>query len=331
MAKRWSISSAASFSIVAAAVAAAAASAYGPWPGTAAQGAGALALTASRCALHSRLLRSGFINPVILVGTDCTCGGARQDDGRGWYKGRAGTAAYWCPQMISRERTGERHAYGLEADWWSLGCLVFALMTGRSPFSSGGGTAADNALTLEGRVSFSRSAVFSPAAKDFISKLCTADACKRLGGGAEGWRAVMSHPFFREIDWDLLAERVLPSPSVPAYKIALDWTTVPEKIEGQFHGVAGEYLNSASGSEVTRGALCTLAFTLTLTLTPTPADEQRAIEDAAREAAEKINLTAEDEAVFRACCFASPDWLTRALLKTAAAGEALPPLGPGPW
>jgi hypothetical protein len=40
----------------------------------------------------------------------------------------------------------------------------------------------------------------------------------------------------------------------------------------------------------------------------------------------RVVLTAEDEAVFRACCFASPDWLARALLKTAASGHALPPL-----
>jgi serine/threonine protein kinase len=212
----------------------------GAWAGALPGLPGAAALVRARCALHARLLREGFAHPVVLVGTACTCAGARQDDGRGWYKGRAGTAAYWCPQMITRERGGERAAYGVEADWWSLGCLLYALMTGRSPFSSGAGTAADNALTIEGRVQFSRSAAFSPAARELVLALCTTDARRRLGAGAEGWRAVMAHAFFRHIDWELLAERVLPSPSVPTYKIALDWTAVPEKIEGQFHGVAGE-------------------------------------------------------------------------------------------
>jgi hypothetical protein len=61
--------------------------------------------------------------------------------------------------------------------------------------------------------------------------------------------------------------------------------------------------------------------------TPRAAEEQRAIDEAARETAEKIKLTAEDEAVFRACCYSSPDWLMRALLRTAASGVVLPPLG----
>ena len=220
---------------------------YPQWPGSAPGAAGALAMMHARCALHSRLLRVGYANPVILVCTDCKCESARHDDGRGWYKGRAGTAAYWCPQMITRDRNNERVPYGVEADWWSLGCLVYALMTGRSPFSTGQGTQADNALTLDGRITFSRSTAFSPAAKDFISLLCTTDARKRLGAGPEGWRSVMAHPFFRAIDWDLLTERVLPSPSIPTYKIALDWAVVPEKIEGQFSGIAGASLRGRRG------------------------------------------------------------------------------------
>jgi hypothetical protein len=301
---------------------------YPQWPGSAPGAAGALAMMQARCALHSRLLRVGYANPVVLVCTDCKCAGSRQDDGRGWYKGRAGTAAYWCPQMISRDRNNERVAYGLEADWWSLGCLVYALMTGRSPFSTGQGTQADNALTLDGRITFSRSASFSTSAKDFISLLCTSDPKKRLGAGPEGWRAVMGHPFFKAIDWDLLTERVLPSPSIPTYKIAIDWSVVPEKIEGQFSGVAGE---SARGTG-SCNALSIVIYCHALTpssLNPFsahPAEEQRAVDEAAREAASKVVLTAEDEAVFRGCCFSSPDWLPRALLKTASLGHALPPL-----
>lgn len=81
--------------------------------------------------------------------------------------------------MISRDAQGERVAYGVEADYWSLGCLTYALMTGRSPFASGNGTALDNQLTLSGAINFPRGALFSPAAKDFITRLCTGDPAKR--------------------------------------------------------------------------------------------------------------------------------------------------------
>ena len=87
--------------------------------------------------------------------TDCTCQRS-MDDGEGWYKGRAGTSAYWCPEMLDRNDAGDRVAYGAEADWYSLGCTIYALFTGRSPFSSGLGASHDAALTLDGRVSWPR-------------------------------------------------------------------------------------------------------------------------------------------------------------------------------
>lgn len=234
---------------------------------------------------YNRLLLQGFCNPTVLVVSDCLCHSARQDDGLAWYRGRAGTAAYWCPQMISRGPDGERLPYGVEADWWSLGALTYALMTGRSPFASGMGTAHDNALTLEGRISWPKG-IFSAEAKDFISLLCMLDNKKRLGGGPVGWKDVQSHPFFRGIDWGLLEARVLPAPLIPPYKIATDWTRVPEKIEGQY----------------TRGAI---------------ADEAALEMERTRNQVAKVTRSGEDEAIFRACCFTSPDYITRMLLKTA--------------
>lgn len=62
------------------------------------------------------MMRKCMVNPVVLVASDCSCP-VRHDDGRGWYKGRAGTSAYWCPQMIARDGAGDRMAYGMEAGW----------------------------------------------------------------------------------------------------------------------------------------------------------------------------------------------------------------------
>lgn len=44
-------------------------------------------------------------------------------------EGRAGTPGFWPPEMIRGE------PYGYEADWWSFGCLLFALIEGHCPFS----------------------------------------------------------------------------------------------------------------------------------------------------------------------------------------------------
>lgn len=75
------------------------------------------------------------------------------------------------------------HVLNLQADWWSLGCLTYALMTGRSPFATGMGTAYDNAQTLEGapKIHWPKG-VFSKEARDFISRcicVCLVDCVSR--------------------------------------------------------------------------------------------------------------------------------------------------------
>lgn len=168
-------------------------------------------------------------------------------------------------QMISRDSRGDRIAYGAEADWWSFGCLgevavascsyvptvapralhvtaaaiaslvtyaVYCLMTGRSPFSSGMGTSHDNALSLEGRISWPRG-VFSRDAKDLITRLLCVDPRQRLGSGPHGWSAVMNHPWFGRVDWALLEAKVLPAPSLPGYRSEL-----PARMRGMCIGPA---------------------------------------------------------------------------------------------
>jgi len=189
--------------------------------------------------------------------------------------------------MLSRDSHNERLSYGVDADWWSLGCLTFALMTGHSPFATGMGTSSDNSQTLEGSAKIHwPKGVFSREARDFISRLCTIDPAKRLGSGPEGWKQIMSHPWFRGIDWALLEARVLPPPSVPSYCISSSWTVIPDKIDNQHKGIAAE--------------------------------EAAAAEAAAKASAASAVLTAEDEAIFRACTFTSPMLFKRAWLRCCA-------------
>jgi serine/threonine protein kinase len=231
---------------------------------------------------NPRYAPGSTVNPVVIM--DCSCD-YPHGDGTGWYKGRAGTPAYWCPQMITRDSKGERIAYGADADWWSFGCLVFCLMTGRSPFSSGMGTSYDNALTLEGRITWPKG-IFSKEAKDFIARLLTVDPAKRLGSGPNGWKDVLAHPWFSKTDWALMEARVLLPPSIPNYRMPTHLTTPLEKIEGQYKGPAAE---EAAAAE----------------------------QDARREAA-ALELNAEDEAIFRGVTYTATDMLTRAILKSVS-------------
>lgn len=43
-------------------------------------------------------------------------------------RGRVGTVGYMAPEVINNER------YGMSPDWWGLGCLIYEMTAGRSPF-----------------------------------------------------------------------------------------------------------------------------------------------------------------------------------------------------
>jgi serine/threonine protein kinase len=160
-----------------------------------------------------------------------------------WYKGKAGTPAYWAPELLrvryrTRRRADGREVreesrlpYGVGADWFSFGCLVYALFTGRSPFATGRGAEMDNEETLNGisdEMFFPD--IFSPIATDFLMKLLHPEPSSRLGGGPDGFTEVMSHPFFRFIDWNLLEARAIPPPITPPYRMRVDLARVPNKV-----------------------------------------------------------------------------------------------------
>jgi serine/threonine protein kinase len=46
--------------------------------------------------------------------------------------GCAGTRGYWAPEMITKDENGKSQQYGFEVDFWSLGCVAYALFDGKS-------------------------------------------------------------------------------------------------------------------------------------------------------------------------------------------------------
>lgn len=119
---------------------------------------------------------------------------------RPYTRGRAGTPGYWAPEMLVREPlTGKAGRYDACADWWSFGCTLFALLTGRSPFHvRHGDTNDDNFATLHGDVELPTDDL-SPELAHLLSRLLERDTSRRLGAG--GAREVMAHPWFRDVSW----------------------------------------------------------------------------------------------------------------------------------
>lgn len=100
---------------------------------------------------------------------------------RPYLRGKAGTPGFWAPEMLARETDGRPGRYDASADWWSFGCLMYALLVGRGPFTvRGGNTDDDNFATLHHDPTYP-SDLISPVAKDLLVSLLQRDPSHRRG------------------------------------------------------------------------------------------------------------------------------------------------------
>ena len=119
-----------------------------------------------------------------------------------------GTPEYIAPEVLMNQATGTA------MDWWSLGTLVYEMMTGYPPFYS------ENVqemyqLILDAPLRLPSG--LSAHARSFLARLLDRDPRSRLGSGPGGAAEVRAHPFFTYlgIDWDLLAQKRVPPPVIP--------------------------------------------------------------------------------------------------------------------
>eukprot|EP00736_Rhodelphis_marinus_P000611 Rmarinus@m.26729 len=98
------------------------------------------------------------------------------------------------------------------ADWWSLGVLIYEIMSGDTPFSD----ETDNQMKIFKNISahvynglrFPKS--FSEPLRFLITELLHPTPSKRLGHG--GPADVIDHAWFRDVDFESLAERRMDAP-----------------------------------------------------------------------------------------------------------------------
>jgi len=127
-------------------------------------------------------------------------------------RGRAGTPGYWAPEMLQKKK------YSYPVDWWSLGCVLYELLTGRCPFSKLNTDMERDDATLHWEMQFpdvlgfgigGEKTPFPEEAKDLISKLLNRDRTSRLGSSERGAEEVKEHPYFANIDWVRLGRKEL--------------------------------------------------------------------------------------------------------------------------
>jgi serum/glucocorticoid-regulated kinase 2 len=128
-----------------------------------------------------------------------------------------GTPEYLAPEVLK----GLGH--GVAVDWWSLGTLIYEMLTGLPPFYSQNINIMYQKI-LNGELRFP--SYVSQNAKSLLEGLLTREVEKRLGSGAEGGKAVKAHPFFHGIDWDKLEKKEIDPPFKPKVKNEMDTTQI---------------------------------------------------------------------------------------------------------
>ncbi|XP_042524430.1 beta-adrenergic receptor kinase 2 [Dipodomys spectabilis] len=121
-----------------------------------------------------------------------------------------GTHGYMAPEVLQRGTS-----YDSSADWFSLGCMLFKLLRGHSPFRQHKTKDKHeiNRMTLTVNVELPDD--FSPELKSLLGGLLQRDVSQRLGCQGRGAQELKEHGFFTGIEWQLAYLQKYPPPLIP--------------------------------------------------------------------------------------------------------------------
>uniref|UniRef100_A0A8C9WXP3 G protein-coupled receptor kinase n=1 Tax=Sander lucioperca TaxID=283035 RepID=A0A8C9WXP3_SANLU len=125
-------------------------------------------------------------------------------------KGRVGTVGYMAPEVVKNER------YTFSPDWWALGCLLYEMIEGQSPFQQRKKKIKrEEVERLVRDVEEEYTSKFSEDAKSLCKMLLAKDPTDRLGSQGGGASEVKAHSIFRSINFKRLEAGMLQAPFIP--------------------------------------------------------------------------------------------------------------------
>ncbi|XP_062319795.1 cGMP-dependent protein kinase 1 isoform X3 [Osmerus eperlanus] len=119
-----------------------------------------------------------------------------------------GTPEYVAPEIILNK------GHDISADYWSLGILMFELLTGSPPFSGPDPMKTYN-IILRGIDMIEFPKKITKNAANLIKKLCRDNPSERLGNLKNGVKDIQKHKWFEGFNWEGLKKGTLTPPIIP--------------------------------------------------------------------------------------------------------------------
>ncbi|XP_075005946.1 cGMP-dependent protein kinase 2 isoform X5 [Calonectris borealis] len=116
-----------------------------------------------------------------------------------------GTPEYVAPEVILSK------GHDFSVDFWSLGILVYELLTGSPPFSGADQMMTYN-LILKGIEKLDFPKIITRRPEDLVRRLCRQNPAERLGNLRNGINDIKKHRWLSGFNWDGLKVRKLTSP-----------------------------------------------------------------------------------------------------------------------
>ncbi|XP_066992525.1 cGMP-dependent protein kinase, isozyme 2 forms cD5/T2 isoform X1 [Anabrus simplex] len=132
-----------------------------------------------------------------------------------------GTPEYVAPEVILNR------GHDISADYWSLGVLMFELLTGTPPFTGADPMKTYN-IILKGidAIEFPRNITRNAMA--LIKKLCRDNPAERLGYQKGGISEIQKHKWFDGFNWEGLRNLTLIPPIIPQVRSVTDTSNFDE-------------------------------------------------------------------------------------------------------